>query len=345
MIDTMPLYQSQYSLIMIDKAIANRSRCIAAARSNQHPLRPLGHPASAPFCINIPIAASCEFFVYATVPAMLVPLELRLGTRVPERSITEGIYLEVRFAVLKGTYLPGQILDREELCDVYGCKSAIVVDALNVLVFEGYLEIPRRGVFGVRHWKATEIEDLFDIRSSMMGMASARAAERSSEQDRGSMARLFEQSPPFSFSTAVGTESFIQTCVELQGTIVRMAKVATINEMARNVAPNALFRKAVWRLGVPELAILWKQLAQTCEAILQRKPEAAQKAMNDFVAKLGAAVLADLEEVAGRHYPEFPEIRRISCQVTARDCTFGAGGREPGLDGRIIPFGVAQSRY
>lgn len=276
---------------------------------------------------------------------MFAPLELRLGTGMPERSITEGIYLEVRFAVLNRTYLPGQILDREELCDVYGCKSAIVVDALNVLVFEGYLDIPRRGVFGVRHWKATEIEDLFDIRSSMMGMASARAAERASEQDRSSMAKLLEQAPPFSFSTAAGTESFIQTCVDLQGTIVRMAKVATINEMARNVAPNALFRKAVWRFGVPELAILWKQLAQACEAILQQEPEAAQTAMNDFVAKIGKAVLADIEEVAGLHYPEFPEIRRISCQATARDCVFGAGEREPGLDGRIIPFGVAQSRY
>ncbi|MBK8631730.1 MAG: GntR family transcriptional regulator [Sphingomonadales bacterium] len=263
----------------------------------------------------------------------------------PERSITEGIYLEVRFAVLNGTYLPGQILDREELCDVYGCKSAIVVDALNVLVFEGYLDIPRRGVFGVRHWKATEIEDLFDIRSSMMGMASARAAERASEHDRSSMAKLLEQSPPFSLSTAASTESFIQACVELQGTIVRMAKVATINEMARNVAPNALFRKAVWRLGVSELAILWKLLAQTCEAILQLAPAAAQKSMNDFVAKIGGAVVADLEEVAGLHYPEFPEIRRISCQATAHDCVFGAGEREPGLDGRVIPFGVAQSRY
>lgn len=73
--------------------------------------------------------------------------------------------------------------------------------------------------------------------------------------------------------------------------------------------------------------------------------EAAQKAMNDFVAKIGEAVLTDIEEVARLHYPEFPEIRRISCQATARDCVFGAGEREPGLDGRIIPFGVAQSRY
>lgn len=261
-----------------------------------------------------------------------------------ERSITQSMFLEVRFAILSEKYLPDQILDREELCQVYGCKSAIVVDASNALVMEGYLDIPRRGVFAVRRWTAVEVNDLFDIRSAMMGMAAARAAERGTALELGNLSRTVEQSPAFDFSVEADTERLISSCADVQGAIIRMARVSTIAEMARSMGPNALFRKSVWAQKQKQLEQIWASLTKVCLAIRRRKPLAAQTAMGKFVEATRAPLLASIAKFDDMTWPEFPTITRIDCHATRYGCAFGAGGREAAMDGRVIPFGIAQTR-
>lgn len=259
-------------------------------------------------------------------------------------SITKSIYLEVRFAVLQGTYRPGQILDRDELCQVYACKSAIVSDALQVLVLEGYLDIPRRGIFGVRAWNPVEINDLFDIRGSMMGMAAARAAERGTDLETRNLVRALEQVVPFDFSDAVATERLVSRCTQIQSMVVRMARVATISEMARSMGPNALLRKSVWSQRPRQLNGMWSVLAGACLAIAGREPNAAQAKMEEFVEATRAPLLASVMKSQKADWPEFPIIARVDCSALVNACAFGPGDREVGLDGRIIPFGVPQSR-
>lgn len=260
------------------------------------------------------------------------------------RSTTECIYLEVRFAVLSGLYLPGQILDREELCQIYGCKSAVTVDALNVLVQEGYLDIARRGIFGVRVWSPVEINDLFDIRGSMMGMASARAAERGTDLEIANLGHTLKEATARDFGDVTGTESLIASSVDMQVSIIKMARVTTITEMARNIGPNALFRQSIWAQNAKQLAKTWRSLDKICAAIKRRSPAQSQLAMAEFVETTRAALLASISKLEGTAWPEFPTIRRIDCNSARNGCVFGAGGREPTLDGRVIPFGVGQSR-
>lgn len=260
-------------------------------------------------------------------------------------SITKSIYLEVRFAVLQGIYRPGQILDRDELCSVYVCKSAIVADALKVLVMEGYLDIPRRGIFGVREWSPVEINDLFDIRVSMMGMAAARAAERGTDLETGNLVRAVEQAVPFDFSDAVATERLVSRCAEIQSMVVRMARVSTISEMARNMGPNALLRKSVWSQKRKQLNSMWSALTRACRTIAGREPNAAQAKMAEFIEATRAPLLASVMKSQKADWPEFPIIARIDCSAVINACAYGPGDREVGLDGRIIPFGVPQSRH
>lgn len=261
-----------------------------------------------------------------------------------ESSTTKSIYLEVRFAILQGAYRPGQILDRNELCLVYGCKSAIVVDALNVLVHEGYLDIPKRGVFGVRTWSTVEVNDLFDIRATMMAMAAARAAERRTDLEVGILGRALEFAAPFDYSDADATERFITSCAGLQNMVVQMARVSTISEIARSMGPNALFRKSVWSQNPRQLNNMWKRMAQTCQAIAHRDTNDAHVRMTEFVEATRAPLLVSLKTLPSAAWPEFPAISRINCSITVNDCRYGPGDREVGLDGRTIPFGAHQSR-
>ncbi|MGC1469474.1 MAG: hypothetical protein WA793_08830 [Sphingorhabdus sp.] len=261
----------------------------------------------------------------------------------PENSASKSIFLEVRFAVLRGTYGPGQVLDREELCQAYRCKSAVVVGALNVLVHEGYLDMPRRGVFGVRSWSPLEINDLFDIRATMMGMAASRAAERGTDLEASNLIRAFKTASPFDFSDADATERLISRCAGIQNMVVRMARVSTIADIARNMGPNALFRKSVWSQKPKQLNSMWNVLGHVCHAVADRNPNAAQASMSEFVEATRGPLLASQTKTQKDDAPEFPTIGRIDCSARINGCYFGAGDREIGLDGRIIPFGVLQS--
>lgn len=254
------------------------------------------------------------------------------------------MFLEVRFAVLGGIYLPGQILDRDELCQVYGCKSAVAVDALNALVHEGYLDIPRRGVFGVRVWSNVEINDLFDIRASMMGMAAARATDRGTDLEIANLVRKTEEAAAPDFSDETGTETLISNGVDVQATIIRIARVATIAYMARSIGPNALYRQSVWAQNSEQMLKSWRFASMIGAAMKRRDAVQAQNAMAEFVDHTRGALLASITECDHAAWSEFPTIRRIDCHIVRNGCAFGAGGREPALDGRVIPFGIGQLR-
>ena len=103
-----------------------------------------------------------------------------MGARhlVKAHSLAERMFLELRFGVLSARYLPGQIIPKGELGELYECRPAAVAEVLNALAFEGYLTRQSRSEFTVRTWGAEEVEDLFEMRANLEGHAAYRAAER-----------------------------------------------------------------------------------------------------------------------------------------------------------------------
>lgn len=107
---------------------------------------------------------------------------------VRQHSMTDMIYLETRFQILSGSYSPGSQLDRNKVSELYGCSSGVVLDAFNTLHAEGYLDIPKRGIFAVRNWDANELGDYYDLWGTLSGAAAARAAERAENHHLASLA-------------------------------------------------------------------------------------------------------------------------------------------------------------
>ena len=64
----------------------------------------------------------------------------------------ERVFLDIRFGVLKGEYLPGEFFDRSDLADAYGITPRTATEACAALEAEGYLELLRPGRFAVRPW-------------------------------------------------------------------------------------------------------------------------------------------------------------------------------------------------
>jgi DNA-binding GntR family transcriptional regulator len=108
-------------------------------------------------------------------PAVLTPtLPLQVAERIGQSIIDEQ-------------FQPGERLKEVELALSFGVSRATIREALRILEKRGLVSIlPQRGA-RVNDLSPKELEDLFEIRAALLGVASRRLAERGSDEDRRAM--------------------------------------------------------------------------------------------------------------------------------------------------------------
>ncbi len=86
-------------------------------------------------------------------------------------------YLKVREAILSGKHLPGEALYEVHLAERFGMSRTPVREALQVLAREGFVDaLPGRG-FLVPRWSHQDVRELYELRESLEGFATACAAK------------------------------------------------------------------------------------------------------------------------------------------------------------------------
>jgi DNA-binding GntR family transcriptional regulator len=92
-------------------------------------------------------------------------------------------YKTIRSLILDGSYAPGQRMIEEELAQRVGVSRTSVRDSLRRLASDGLVHTePSRGTF-VANLSATEIDEIFQLRSMLEGHATALAALNAQPQD------------------------------------------------------------------------------------------------------------------------------------------------------------------
>ena len=90
----------------------------------------------------------------------------------------EAAVEQLREAIIRGVYQPGQRLKQQELARTLGCSPVPVREALHRLAAEGFLVIdPQRGA-RVADFNSRELEEIYEVRTLLEGRAAERAAER-----------------------------------------------------------------------------------------------------------------------------------------------------------------------
>jgi DNA-binding GntR family transcriptional regulator len=103
------------------------------------------------------------------------------------RPLRDVVCDEIRAQIISGVYEPGSRLIEDRLAEQLGVSRNPVREALRVLETEGFVEmVPRRGAL-VASLPAKEVNDLFEVRMTLEGLA-ARLAARNI--DDGMLARL-----------------------------------------------------------------------------------------------------------------------------------------------------------
>jgi DNA-binding GntR family transcriptional regulator len=100
---------------------------------------------------------------------------------------------ELRELILTGTFAPGQRLVETELATRFATSRGPVRDALAELDRTGLvLDAGRRGTF-VAELSATDMDELYTLRTALEELAVARAVERADDTDLAAMAQALDE--------------------------------------------------------------------------------------------------------------------------------------------------------
>lgn len=254
-------------------------------------------------------------------------------------SLAEHMFLELRFGVLSARYLPGQIIPKGELGDLYECRPAAVAKVLNALASEGYFTRHSRSEFVVRTWGADEIEDLFEMRANLEGHAAFRAATRASAAEISLLGALVAEAREPALDSPDDLERVIHENLRFHIEVMRMSRIPQAAEMARMALPNALHRRIAWSQRSDDAEQSFRMHQKIATAIAERSTSLARLMMREDIYSAREAVLAAIAAM-GSHEGEVASVARLAPTLKLNGRVYGQGTREAGADGHLVPFGV-----
>ena len=105
----------------------------------------------------------------------------------------EAAVEQLREAIIRGVYRPGQRLKQQELAHALGCSPVPVREALHRLAGDGFVVIdPQRGA-RVADFNSRELEEIYEVRMMLEGRAAARAAERMTPETARSLRTILDK--------------------------------------------------------------------------------------------------------------------------------------------------------
>ena len=112
---------------------------------------------------------------------------IRLDSYQPLREV---VCETLREAIRSGVLKPGERLMEIQLADELGVSRTPVREAMRKLELEGYvIMLPRRGTY-VANISIRDINEVFEIRTTLDALASGLAAERITEEELEQLERL-----------------------------------------------------------------------------------------------------------------------------------------------------------
>jgi DNA-binding GntR family transcriptional regulator len=258
-----------------------------------------------------------------------------------KQSKTEAAYFETRFQILTGAYAPGTIIDREALTALFDCSSRTILDALCVLNAEGYLETPKRGMFAVRVWDDYQLQDFFGHWSAFVAMAATRATERASMPDLIAAVSKLSKPDSFDFATAESTERHAHELAAFNADLIRLSQSDPLLKVARAFVPNSLMRKAIFASSAKQLMADRKSLEVVGKNILHRAATSARNRLEQMILRPLPILRKDAPTNGENRI--MTAAQRSAELIRRNGCEFGLGGREPTLEGVILPYGMPLS--
>ena len=209
------------------------------------------------------------------------------------KPLRELVCENIRQAITDGTFSPGERLMEILLADEMGVSRTPVREAIRKLELEGFVVmIPRRGTY-VADISIKDINDIYEIRTSLDVLAASLAAERINEEELARLQELLLEIEKYIPSMNM------EKIVELDTAFHDLLYTASRNERLRTIIANLREQLTGIRgrsMSYPgRMDQTMEEHRALVEAIAARDIDAAQKAARVHIENAEQTLLRSIE--------------------------------------------------
>lgn len=207
--------------------------------------------------------------------------------------LREVVCETLRDAVRRGILQPGERLMEIQLAEDLGVSRTPVREAIRKLEMEGYvIMMPRRGTY-VADLSIRDINEVFEIRTSLESLASGLAAERINDDELEKLQRLLVEIGAYIKSGDM--ESIVRTDTEFHDLLYQASRNSRLVGIISNLREQ-LTRFRTTSMSFPgRLKATLEEHRKIVEAIAQGDEKAARKAAEHHMEKSEQTLLASMK--------------------------------------------------
>lgn len=209
----------------------------------------------------------------------------------------------VRGLILGGTYAPGARLGEVDLADTLGVSRTPVREALRHLAAEGLVELtPNKGARVVA-WTPDELEQVFDLRAQVEGLAARRAAERATTEQVDALQRTAVE---HARAAAAGPQRDLDRVYELNsafhGGIVAVVGGSSFGSVLGSLVHTAVLVRTLHTFDEEAMERSSRHHLELVAALRARDPEWAESVMRSHLLSARASLLGPRGSRAREEY-------------------------------------------
>ena len=194
---------------------------------------------------------------------------------------TQLVYEDLKAKIINDVYSSGQPLSEEPLAAQYGVKRTRIRQILQELENEGLVDrIPGKGAF-VASITSEDLQEIFDMREALEGMASRLAARRREDDEVERIIELFERIEKHSADTEL--EYYVEIGEKLHQFILQSCN----NSMIANTMERLRTRiMRIWKggLSIPgRIDKAFEEHKEILTAIKDRDEDLAEQRMRQHI--------------------------------------------------------------
>lgn len=217
-------------------------------------------------------------------------MPLRLDSYQPLREV---VCETLRDAIRRGLLKPGERLMEIQLAEELGVSRTPVREAIRRLELEGYvIMMPRRGTY-VATLSIRDINEVFEIRTSLESLSSGLAAERVTDEELEQLQRLLVKNGAYIESGDM--DKIVKTDAEFHDLLYKASRNQRLVGIISNLREQ-LTRFRTMSMSFPgRLKATLEEHRLIVEAIAQGDVRAARKAAEHHMEKSEQTLLASME--------------------------------------------------